>query len=550
MKKLLFIICITCVPHFTFANTDSLSDRMEELQETGIENAGNPQILAAYNKLNETINKRENLQTEYLSALSDNADAMKENEQRIENKILGATGIAAIGIGGMQLASGLSEQNADQDAETAMRAYLSTFSCDYNDTQSFTGGETNITLPAINLIELKSEYLTLATSLKERKNALELPLGIESQKILDSATAGLYDDISTGKSDGAFTSLSAALMSPSGTDATEWAAQKEASSEKIKTGATLAGVGAVASIAGNLIINKDAPKERSNEISLAIAGFIEDNRSQIRYNSPVTRIIFEKGEAKGVILKNGEKIFCDHIIANCSPTDVFSKMMKSNDVPVTAVKRTNARSFGARGATIYLGLNRSASDLGIENYNTIITETADSSVQYDLMRTLNSNNTCIVSCPNTVIPDYSPKGTSVLTFTTLFTENCWANVEPDDYFNEKDNFAKRIISVYENSTGIKISDYIEEIEIATPLTFARYLNTPQGVIYGYSGEDWDGLLPRFMLEESDNDTKGLRFCGGWGTQLSGFASAISSGRNTAYATLNDIAVTKTNNEAT
>ena len=53
-----------------------------------------------------------------------------------------------------------------------------------------------------------------------------------------------------------------------------------------------------------------------------------------------------------------------------------------------------------------------------------------------------------------------------------------------------------------------------------------------------------------MLEESDNDTKGLRFCGGWGTQLSGFASAISSGRNTAYATLNDIAVTKTNNEAT
>lgn len=28
---------------------------------------------------------------------------MKENEQRIENKILGATGIAAVGIGGMQL---------------------------------------------------------------------------------------------------------------------------------------------------------------------------------------------------------------------------------------------------------------------------------------------------------------------------------------------------------------------------------------------------------------------------------------------------------------
>ena len=282
------------------------------------------------------------------------------------------------------------------------------------------------------------------------------------------------------------------------------------------------------------------PKERSNEISLALAGFIEDNGSQIHYNSQVARIIFEKGKAKGVILKNGEKIFCEHIIGNCSPTDAYSKMMKSSDVPVTAIKRTNARAFGARGATIYLGLNRSASDLGIENYTSIITETADSSVQYNLMRTLGSNNMCIVSCLNNANPGCSPKGTCILTFTTLFTDNCWANVEPENYFNEKDNFAKRIIAFYEDATGIKISEYIEEIEIATPLTFARYLNTPQGVIYGYSGDEWDNLLSRFMTEESDCDTKGLRFCGGWGTQLSGFSSAISSGRNTAYATLNDI----------
>ena len=282
------------------------------------------------------------------------------------------------------------------------------------------------------------------------------------------------------------------------------------------------------------------PEERSSEISLALAGFIEDNRSQIRYNSPVSRIIFEKGQAKGVILKNGEKIFCDHIIANCSPTDVFSKMMKVNDVPQSAVKRTNARTLGARGATIYLGLNRSASDLGIEDYMTILTETSDSSVQYNLMRTLNSNNMCIVSCLNNVNPGCSPKGTCMLTFTTLFTDNCWGNVEPNNYFDEKDNFATRIIKFYEESTGIKISDYIEEIEIATPLTFSRYINTPQGVIYGYSCDEWDSVLSRFMTEESDCDTKGLRFCGGWDTQHIGYASAISSGRNTAFATLYDI----------
>lgn len=282
------------------------------------------------------------------------------------------------------------------------------------------------------------------------------------------------------------------------------------------------------------------PENRSHEISMALAEFIESNGSEVRYNSNVSRILFEKGKASGVILKNGDKILCNHIIGNCSPTFAYSKMMKSSDVPVSATKRTNARTFGARGASIYVGLNRSHNDLGIQDYNTLITETSDSSVQYDLMRTLSSNNMCIVSCLNCINSEASPKGTTILNFTTLFTENCWANVEPEIYFTEKDNFAKRIIALYEESTGIKISEFIEEIEIATPLTFARYLNTPQGVIYGYSAEPFDSLLPRFMTEESDNDTKGLRFCGSWGTQLSGFCAAIASGRNTAYATINDI----------
>ena len=48
------------------------------------------------------------------------------------------------------------------------------------------------------------------------------------------------------------------------------------------------------------------------------------------------------------------------------------------------------------------------------------------------------------------------------------------------------------------------------------------------------------MLSRFMTEESDSDTKGLRFCGGFGTQGASVSSAIASGRNTCFATLYDI----------
>ena len=64
-----------------------------------------------------------------IDELKDNATAMKDKEQSTANKLIGAAGIGATGIGGMMLASGLAEQSADTDAETAMRAYLETFYC-------------------------------------------------------------------------------------------------------------------------------------------------------------------------------------------------------------------------------------------------------------------------------------------------------------------------------------------------------------------------------------------------------------------------------------
>ena len=283
-----------------------------------------------------------------------------------------------------------------------------------------------------------------------------------------------------------------------------------------------------------------SPKLRSHEMSMALAGVIEDNGGEIRYNSHVSRIIFNNGQACGVILKSGEKIMCNHIIANCSPTTAYGKMMKAKDVPESALKRTNARSFGMRGACLYLGLNRSPEDLGITEHSYFITDTANSVNQYNLMKSIETNNAQAAVCLNIADPDCSPAGTTLLCITTLYSDNCWANITPENYFDEKDMLAARLIANFEIATGITIHNSIEELEVATPVTFARYTYTPQGTVYGYYGDDWDGIIPRIMTEASDCDTKGLRFCGGWGAQLSGMSSAIASGRNAAFATFDDM----------
>lgn len=299
-----------------------------------------------------------------------------------------------------------------------------------------------------------------------------------------------------------------------------------------------------------LTLGAVTPKMRSHEMSMALAGVIEDNGGEIRYNSHVSRIIFNDGQASGVILKSGEKIMCNHIIANCSPTTAYGKMMKAKDVPETALKRTNARSFGMRGACVYLGLNRSPKDLGITEHSYFITDTANSVNQFQLMKSIDTNNAQAAVCLNIADPNCSPAGTTILCLTTLYSDNCWANINPENYFDEKDMLAARLIANFESATGITIHNNIEELEVATPVTFARYTYTPQGTVYGYYGDDWDGIIPRIMTEATDSDTKGLRFCGGWGAQLSGMSSAIASGRNTAFATFDDIENEKKKEEKT
>jgi hypothetical protein len=176
---------------------------------------------------------------------------------------LGAAAIGATGIGGMQLASALAEQNADEDAEEAMRAYLATFHCNYAPGKNIAGGAKDVELPGGNeLIDLYSEYVNLANDLKLRKTALDMKPGIESEPILDTAITGLYDDISVGKISGAYASLSRALLDPEGEDATRWAKQKSDAKTKLITGASIAGVGSVGGLVGDLIINKDEKKSK------------------------------------------------------------------------------------------------------------------------------------------------------------------------------------------------------------------------------------------------------------------------------------------------
>ncbi len=137
-------------------------------------------------------------------------------------------------------------------------------------------------------------------------------------------------------------------------------------------------------------------------------------------------------------------------------------------------------------------------------------------------------------------PKASPPGTTILSFTIGSQPEAWADVTPETYHQEKTCFAEIAIKQFEDSTGIKIRDHIEELEMAAPPTFARYVGSWNGTVYGYEVQPWDGIIPRVLSKGKDRFFKNMEFCGGNSFRAFGYASTVLSGVSAAETTTKEL----------
>ena len=160
---------------------------------------------------------------------------------------------------------------------------------------------------------------------------------------------------------------------------------------------------------------------------------------------------------------------------------------------------------------------------------------------YDAFFTRGRTKAQATACLNKVIPDCSPPGTCIISFTVLNEGNEWKDVGPENYFKEKTRIAEEVIDEFETATGIHIKDSIEEIEIATPETFANFCGKYNGSIYGYEIEAWDSIIPKTMtIDDADeNPIRGLRMVGGFSRRSQGFSSSYLTGDVAARLTVRD-----------
>ena len=283
-------------------------------------------------------------------------------------------------------------------------------------------------------------------------------------------------------------------------------------------------------------------KHRSHEISLAFDQRIRDLGGDIWYNCEVKKIDVRGGAVHGVELASGEYIECDRVISNLMPHVVFDRMVDHNEIPERDLKAMNARKLAQAAFTVYLGLDASAEEIGLKGYDTFMRHNPNNRAQYLSSDSLDTHKDITVTVLTNGFPGAAGEGRAFIQFSKFYTGDPFADVTEEEYFKIKDRIARECVERYEEVTGCDLQSHIEEIVVASPVTWARYLGTPRGDVYGYEPHSWDGMFPRVQCGTEDHDytVKGLRFVGGHGTQMDGYSQAYLSGAEQARYTLNDI----------
>ena len=281
------------------------------------------------------------------------------------------------------------------------------------------------------------------------------------------------------------------------------------------------------------------PTDRSYDISMSLANDFLERGGEIRLNTKVNKLIIDEDKINGVVLSDGIILYANKVIVNSSLINVYGKLINPEDASREALMNVNSRKVSGKLFTVHLGLNRSAEELGLTNYSYIIYHSLDSDLEQSKMKMVNSGNQ-ISTVLNNAVKDASPEGTCIVSLNTLFFEDGFDNyIDNERYYVDIYEMAQRLIEVFQKYTKVRIADYIEEIEIVSPINNAAFNDCPEGSTYGFKLSGNDNLLPRILNSNREKYIDGLEIIGGFDGDIYGYNSSLMSGYTASLEILDE-----------
>ncbi len=260
----------------------------------------------------------------------------------------------------------------------------------------------------------------------------------------------------------------------------------------------------------------------SYNVAISLSNSFLERGGEIKLNSRVTKLLIDDNKVNGVMLEDGTCYYSNKVIVNSNEYRVYHNLLTTNEVPKLALNSLHKRTLTNKMFTINIGLNRRASSLGLDDFLYLIYDTLDFKITDDDLKDLS----LIALVHNNSNESSLKPGTSVITINTFFAKYTYPSLE--EVFIKEETIAKQVISLFEAYTKTNISDFIEEIEIISPLSNVNS-SIYDNRVNGFTFSNLDDILPRLLNKNNENYIDGLEI-------VSGFAGDAYLYASTYYIT--------------
>lgn len=269
----------------------------------------------------------------------------------------------------------------------------------------------------------------------------------------------------------------------------------------------------------------------SQALSNALLESFLEAGGDVRFNCAAQKIITEKGGVSAVRTEAGDVFTCNQVVSNASSVLTYNQLLDRPELASEAREDFKSRRMGVSGFVLYLGLDCTPEELGLEAATNFICGSLDDKEQHARAKGFDDPLGCLFTCYTVGDKTLAPKGKSVAALMCLQYGEPWEQVAPEDYAATKFAYAEKLLDLAETVIP-DVRSHIEEIEIGTPLTMMRYLNTPGGAIYGFSQNMTESLVVRDRIRP----VPGLHLAGAW-TGMGGFQPTYQAGMSVAASIL-------------
>ena len=277
-------------------------------------------------------------------------------------------------------------------------------------------------------------------------------------------------------------------------------------------------------------------KQRSQDLSYALAEVIDNSGGQIIYETSVEKILIKNGVVDGVLLSKGNVLLAKAVVSNASALTTFKKLLPRKALPADYLKRLENYRQSLSSFIVWLGLNSELRGR-IKGYSTHVLSGRGAEADYQsCLKGDIEHGSFSVTIYDNVFEGYSRLGTSTLMLLFLCGYEPWRKYEHDykrgektAYYEEKNRWTDILIRRAEKIVVHGLSSMIEVKEVATPLTNWSYTGNTEGAIYGFEQSMENAYMKRIS---NITPIKGLYLASAWGNPGGGYAGVLRSGQLT------------------